>query len=80
MPDRVVKRLLVADLQEEPATRGEQITVAVRDGVVVLRGVVSSAAARHAARVHARASAGVRDVSDQITVTAAASPGARQAC
>jgi osmotically-inducible protein OsmY len=66
VPDRVLKRLLVADLQEEPRTRGERIRVDVRNGVVVLHGVVSSAMTRHAARLHARSLPGVRDVSDQL--------------
>jgi osmotically-inducible protein OsmY len=77
VPDRVVKRLLVADLQEEPMTRGERISVEVRDGVAILRGIVGSAAARDAARLHARATAGVRDVSDQVTVAAPVARTAR---
>lgn len=66
-----IKSKMAAD----DAVKAYQINVDTSDGVVTLRGDVDSALARERAVQIARGTTGVRDVVDDITVTAAAPTG-----
>jgi osmotically-inducible protein OsmY len=66
--DNDLQRDVANELRWEPSVHGEEIAVAVRDGVVTLAGAVSSYARRYAATRAAERVAGVRAVADEIEV------------
>lgn len=64
--DAAVRERLQADLQAERWFPARDITIAVKDGVVTLRGIISDERARDALRVAAENMAGVATVDDQL--------------
>lgn len=66
--DSSIQTSVQARLYADDVARGEAIDVTADDGVVTLRGTVSSAAAKQQAAVLARGVAGVTRVDDQLTV------------
>jgi osmotically-inducible protein OsmY len=76
LPDRGIKGLLVADLQEDRRTRQERIRVDVAQGVVVLGGTIASLEARAVAEGAAWRLPGVADVSNQLRVAGPPASGA----
>jgi osmotically-inducible protein OsmY len=66
--DREIKSALVDRLRENPLTSGDHIRVDVEHRVVVLTGDVSSALVKRAAGDDAWDTAGVIDVSNQLSV------------
>ncbi len=67
--DGDIKALIVDRLRENPHTKDDDITVDVKRNVVILTGEVSSALAKRAAGDDAWDTAGVADVSNQLSVT-----------
>jgi osmotically-inducible protein OsmY len=66
--DRDIKSIVVDRLQQNPYTKDDYIQVDVKRDVVILTGEVSSARAKRAAGDDAWDTAGVVDVSNQLTV------------
>jgi CBS-domain-containing membrane protein len=66
--DDAVRSRIIAELNAQPWTRPENITVTVRDGVVDLHGLVDSPEERSAVCVAAETTPGVRQVNDHLDV------------
>jgi CBS domain-containing protein len=66
--DDAVRSRIIAELNAQPWSRTENITITVRDGVVDLHGLVDSPAERSAVRVAAETAPGVRQVNDHLNV------------
>lgn len=66
--DKSVQEDVIRELDWEPSVRSTEIGVGVRDGIVVLSGVVDSHAAKRAAERAAGRVRGVRAVSSQLEV------------
>jgi len=70
--DDALANSIKASLFSDPTTKSENITVAAKDGVITLGGDVASADAALAAMKIANGTAGVKSVSDQLTINGAA--------
>jgi osmotically-inducible protein OsmY len=68
--DHEMKSAVVDRLRENPHTKDHVLEVDVKKGVVILTGEVSSTIAKRAAGDDCWDTAGVVDVSNQLTVTA----------
>lgn len=66
--DKSVREDVIRELDWEPAIRGTELGVGVKDGIVTLSGVVDSHAAKRAAEKAAARVRGVRAVSSQLDV------------
>ncbi len=68
MSDEDLKREVEEELEWEPSIDGTNIGVTVKDGIVTLRGHVSSYAEKHAAEEAAKRIYGVRAVANELEV------------
>ncbi len=77
--DRQIKSTVVDRLRENPHTKDDEIRVDVERGVVILTGEVSFPRAKRAAGDDAWDTAGVSDVSNQLSIASRAPADASRA-